>query len=186
MATETGFIQFAEGSAPSTPASTKWRLYFKTDGVYVIDDAGTETGPLAEASAAAAPNCYENFLTSAVTMVNADTWYAGPAVTPAAGTYLVVASLVLTSSFNGSTGMITRIHDGTTAYANGQDYVAAQGQVITITRFARVTVTGSETITASASCARGSSVGSILDTVTLTGSTADKASSIVATKITSV
>lgn len=49
MATETGFIQFAEGSAPSTPASTKWRLYFKTDGVYVIDDAGTETGPLAEA-----------------------------------------------------------------------------------------------------------------------------------------
>lgn len=52
MATETGFIQFAEGSSPSTPASTKWRLYFKTDGAYVIDDAGTETGPLAEATVA--------------------------------------------------------------------------------------------------------------------------------------
>lgn len=50
MATETTFIQFAEGSAPSTPASTKWRAYFKTDGLYVIDDAGTETGPLADAS----------------------------------------------------------------------------------------------------------------------------------------
>lgn len=53
MATETTFIQFAEGSAPSTPASTKWRAYFKTDGLYVIDDAGTETGPLAAAVAAA-------------------------------------------------------------------------------------------------------------------------------------
>jgi hypothetical protein len=49
MATETGFIQFAEGSAPTTPASTKWRVYFKTDGLYYIDDAGTEIGPLAAA-----------------------------------------------------------------------------------------------------------------------------------------
>lgn len=39
-------LLFQEGSAPSTPASTKWRAYFKTDGLYVIDDAGTETGPL--------------------------------------------------------------------------------------------------------------------------------------------
>lgn len=36
-------LLFQEGSAPSTPASTKWRLYFKTDGVYMKDDAGTET-----------------------------------------------------------------------------------------------------------------------------------------------
>lgn len=49
MATETGYIQFVEGSAPSTPASTKWRVYFKTDGLYYIDDAGTEVGPLAAA-----------------------------------------------------------------------------------------------------------------------------------------
>lgn len=44
-------LLFQEGSAPSTPASTKWRLYFKTDGLYVIDDAGTETGPLATGGA---------------------------------------------------------------------------------------------------------------------------------------
>lgn len=52
MATETTFIQFAEGSAPSTPASTKWRLYFKTTGLFVIDDAGTEIGPIASGIAA--------------------------------------------------------------------------------------------------------------------------------------
>lgn len=44
-------LLFQEGSAPTTPASTKWRAYFKTDGLYVIDDAGTETGPLGSASA---------------------------------------------------------------------------------------------------------------------------------------
>lgn len=35
-------LLFQEGSAPGTPASTKWRLYFKTDGAYTKDDAGTE------------------------------------------------------------------------------------------------------------------------------------------------
>lgn len=43
-------LLFQEGAAPSTPASTKWRAYFKTDGLYYKDDAGTETGPLAAAS----------------------------------------------------------------------------------------------------------------------------------------
>lgn len=54
MATETSFIQFAEGTAaPSTPAATKWRQYFKTDGMYYVDDAGLEVGPLAAAVAGA-------------------------------------------------------------------------------------------------------------------------------------
>lgn len=30
---------------PSTPASGFWRAYFKSDGLYVIDDAGVVTGP---------------------------------------------------------------------------------------------------------------------------------------------
>lgn len=34
-----------ESATPSTPSTGKWRLYFKSDGLYVIDDAGTETGP---------------------------------------------------------------------------------------------------------------------------------------------
>ena len=43
-------LLFPEGSAPSTPASTKWRLYFKTTGLFHKDDAGAEVGPLVSAS----------------------------------------------------------------------------------------------------------------------------------------
>jgi len=32
-----------EGSTPSTPATGKWKLYTKSDGLYLLDDAGTET-----------------------------------------------------------------------------------------------------------------------------------------------
>lgn len=35
-----------QASAPTTPATGFWRPYFKSDGMYVVDDAGTETGPL--------------------------------------------------------------------------------------------------------------------------------------------
>jgi hypothetical protein len=35
-----------QGSTPATPATGKWRVYFKSDGIYILDDAGTETGPL--------------------------------------------------------------------------------------------------------------------------------------------
>lgn len=38
------------GSAPTTPATSDWKLYFKSSGLFVVDDAGNETGPLAEAS----------------------------------------------------------------------------------------------------------------------------------------
>ncbi len=34
-----------QGSAPSTPASGKWKVYFKSDGLYVLEDDGTEHGP---------------------------------------------------------------------------------------------------------------------------------------------
>jgi hypothetical protein len=37
-------LRFAElGAAPSTPASGKWKAYFKSTGLFVIDDAGVET-----------------------------------------------------------------------------------------------------------------------------------------------
>ena len=44
-------LNFQEGSAPGTPSSTQWKQYTKTDGLYVIDDAGTETGPLIDETA---------------------------------------------------------------------------------------------------------------------------------------
>ncbi len=34
-----------QASAPSTAASTKWKVYFKSTGLFVLDDAGLEHGP---------------------------------------------------------------------------------------------------------------------------------------------
>ena len=39
-------IMTEEGSTPATPGSNKWKVYFKAGGLYIIDDAGSETGPL--------------------------------------------------------------------------------------------------------------------------------------------
>lgn len=35
-----------QASAPTTPATGFWRVYAKSDGLYIVDDAGAETGPL--------------------------------------------------------------------------------------------------------------------------------------------
>lgn len=45
-----------QGSAPTSPAATKHRLYFKSDGPYYVDSGGTATGPLATASSASIPS----------------------------------------------------------------------------------------------------------------------------------
>ncbi len=40
-------IKFDEvASAPSTPATGDWKVYFKAAGLFVVDDAGVELGPL--------------------------------------------------------------------------------------------------------------------------------------------
>lgn len=39
-------VLFGElGSAPTTPASGKWRLFTKSTGMFLVDDAGAVTGP---------------------------------------------------------------------------------------------------------------------------------------------
>ena len=53
MATTTGFIDYTEqGSAPTTPSTGHWRVFTKSDGLYIVDDAGVVTGPFAEATSA--------------------------------------------------------------------------------------------------------------------------------------
>lgn len=41
-------IMTEEGSTPSTPTSGKWTLYFKSDGLYFIEDTGAVIGPLGQ------------------------------------------------------------------------------------------------------------------------------------------
>lgn len=43
----TGLREWSEqASDPSTPGANKWKLYFKSGGLYFVDDAGTVIGPL--------------------------------------------------------------------------------------------------------------------------------------------
>ena len=51
MATNTDHLEFNEqGSAPSTPATGKWRLFFEADGLYFVDDGGNVYGPVPESA----------------------------------------------------------------------------------------------------------------------------------------
>jgi hypothetical protein len=44
-------VLFAEGTAaPTTPATGFWRLYTKSDGLYIVDDVGASTGPFVSAT----------------------------------------------------------------------------------------------------------------------------------------
>lgn len=44
-------IKFDElGAAPSTPSTGDWKLYFKSTGLFVVDDAGVEYGPYSTSS----------------------------------------------------------------------------------------------------------------------------------------
>lgn len=44
-------IMQEEGSTPATPSNGKWKAYFKSNGFYIIEDTGTEIGPLAQLAA---------------------------------------------------------------------------------------------------------------------------------------
>lgn len=39
-------VEYGAGDSPTTPATGEWALFFRPDGLYVKDDAGTITGPL--------------------------------------------------------------------------------------------------------------------------------------------
>lgn len=39
------FTQTEESSTPSTPGANKWSIYFKSDGLYILEDTGVEVGP---------------------------------------------------------------------------------------------------------------------------------------------
>lgn len=42
-------LRFEEGSAPATPGTGLWKIYFRTTGLFIIDDGGVEYGPFVNA-----------------------------------------------------------------------------------------------------------------------------------------
>ena len=88
-------LTFQEGAAPATPAATKWKAYFKTDGIYIIDDAGTETGPLVAASGTAAGEEFDYVQnTSTVTLTGTTEGTANTCITGTSQAYEAVPTLI--------------------------------------------------------------------------------------------
>ncbi len=176
-----------QASDPSTPAAGFWRAFIKSDGLYIIDDTGAVTGPFATASGGSAPDSAEAVLTSPVTIVNANTFYDGPSLSLAAGSYLIEAEADTSSVAATPTGFTIRIYDGTTVHAARLAYNSdnnANGGAHLSCK-ARVTLGGTTTVKLQVASARGSSDGVILDTAQANG-TADKCTRINATTITAV
>lgn len=91
------------------------RLAVGSDGLVLTAASGQATG-----LQWAAPNLNSAaaFLTSAVTMTSIDTYYDGPSLSLAAGTWIVAATVAITNNSNAFTAT-ARIWDGTTVYGEG-------------------------------------------------------------------
>jgi hypothetical protein len=65
---ESPYLTLAEqASAPTTPGAGLWRAYAKSDGIYVVDDAGAETGPFGASGGGASAETWEDAMTALAT-----------------------------------------------------------------------------------------------------------------------
>jgi hypothetical protein len=166
-------------SAASTPST----LTVGADATILTADSTTTTGlkwavpTLSSASGA---------LTADVTMTTAGTFYNGPTVTLAAGTWLVLAQATVASPVNSAQRVTVRIsNSSTTYYAEGQQSMAAGGAGTrvtgTINLNAIVTLTGSTTLRIEATSTVNSSL--LKAETTDSSSVADSATILVAVRI---
>jgi hypothetical protein len=93
-----------QAASPGTPGTGLWRAFFKSDGLYIVDDAGVEAGPLGTSGGGAAPEVAVARVSTEETTTSAD-WVdlttAGPAVTvdvPASGILQVSISCHMRNS----------------------------------------------------------------------------------------
>lgn len=129
--------------------------------------------------AAAGLNHASAFLSANVSMPSAGTYYGGPSLLLAAGTWLVLAGIVY---YNGTAnGQVTaKIWDGTTAATSQQGSISTTGSPTGITLAALVTLTTTTTYKISVA---GSSGGGALQAATLDNPAGNTACWIVAVQI---
>jgi hypothetical protein len=85
---------------PATPAAGFWRAYMKSDGMYVIDDAGAVTGPFAAAGGSNDPRLFIAAVTGdhVISSTTGTEVTLTPTPTLAAGTYMGVIQLIAQSA----------------------------------------------------------------------------------------
>jgi hypothetical protein len=103
---------------PSTPASGFWRAYFKSGGLYVIDDAGSVVGPLAPAAgasnlqAAKYQRTSANYTTTSTSFADVDGTNMSLAITTGARRVMVGFTGTVAGSGLGDTIMLDVDLDG--------------------------------------------------------------------------
>ena len=147
-------LTFQEGSAPTTPASTKWKAYFKSTGLFVIDDTGTELGPLSTGTSFAAIATFT------------PTWTA-TSVNPAIGNgtltghYQQIATKLYWFSIHMLAGSTTTFGTGNWSFGN-LPFTVKSTAPIHQTASAVLVDSGTASYTSTARLARGGTVVSLL------------------------
>lgn len=127
---------------------------------------GTWASPTVDAthSGSAHPTSSENRVTGDVSIVSADTFYDGPSLTLAAGTYDLTGRVTIKNTSGGGTQITAKLWNGTTGYDATQEWGETNNGIYTLTLVKASLVLGGST-TVKVSVAQSAGGGTILATV---------------------
>lgn len=91
----------------------------------VLTWSGSSWGPATPGASSASLSNGQTFLATDVAMASANTWYDGPSLSLAAGTWLIMASATIGRTGTTAGSYNIRISTGTTHYASVQQYHAS-------------------------------------------------------------
>lgn len=105
-----------QGADPATPGAGLWRAFIKSDGLYLIDDAGNVTGPFATTGAALQGARYQrttgDYTTTSTSFVDVDATNMALTITTGARRCLVGLTGTVANSSAGATNMFDVDIDG--------------------------------------------------------------------------
>lgn len=123
----TGYIELASGAAPAAPPATSANVFVNANGMMQCQFGASASECLPTYNTAT------NAIGSDVAMTNANTFYDGPAVTLAAGTWMVQGTVSITTSAANSIIPVTcKLWNGTTVTASTETSVNAVAAVRTL------------------------------------------------------
>jgi hypothetical protein len=143
---------YVQSTAPTSPLDHILWVDTSSGPPYALKtwNAGASAWQAVGTGAAAGSITYHfSALGAAVTMTTTPTFYSGPSVTCAAGTWALLSAVTVLGVAGAGSGVVGRIFDGSAAQASGQALVAAS-QIETIVLGTVQVIGGSTTFTAQA------------------------------------
>lgn len=126
-----------EQTTPSTPSAGKWKLYFKTDGLYIIDDTGAETGPFGTGSGSFATNAEAITGTDTTKTLNAANLRAVLATLPRGTMFNLRINVTVSSN---DLVVALKTHAGTDPSATDPGYIRIGNTVRAVTAATSMTL----------------------------------------------